>query len=424
MDTLPLEGIRVADCTQAWAGPHCTQHLADLGAEVIKVEPPYGATRGDRKASSGTYAKGKDEGKPWNKQSVFNVLNRQKLSISLDLTKTEGKRLLKELVKVSDIVIDNYAAGVMDRLGVGYEELRKVKPGIIVASCNGYGTSGPWAKYHSYGVIQEPMCGYMAMTGYLNDETPYRSGVDHVDPITGMHMAGALLAAILYREKTGEGQQINVSMLESALNFIGPTILDKTINNRSEQHKGNRHNQDAMAPHGCYRCKGEDEWIAIAVGSDEEWELFCGVIGHPPWAREERFESLYSRLEHQDDLDKLIEEWTVRQDKYEAMHDMQKAGVAAGAVLSIAELYTDPHLQGREFWRTVHHPEAGETIMIGPRYKMSGVPALTFKPAPCFGQHTDYVFKELLGLSDSEVDRAIEDGVIYTGDIAESPVSF
>ena len=424
MSNLPLEGIRIADCTQAWAGPHCTQHLADLGAEVIKVEPPYGAHRGDRKASSGTYAEGKESGKPWNKQTVFNMLNRQKMSVSLDLTKTEGKRLLKELVKISDIVLDNYAAGVMDRLGVGYEELKKVKPDIIVASCNGWGPSGPWAKYHSYGVIQEPMSGYMAMTGYIDDEVPYRSGVDHIDPVTGMHTAGALLAAILHRDKTGEGQQINVSMLESALNFIGPTILDKTINNRSEQHKGNRHNQDAMAPHGCYRCKGEDEWITIVVGSDDEWESFRGVIGHPSWTGEERFSSLYHRLENQDDLDKLVEEWTVKQDKYETMHALQKAGVAAGAVLSIAELYTDLQLQDREFWRTVHHPEAGETTMIGPRYRMSGVPAQEFKPAPCFGEHTDYVFKELLGLSDSEVDQAIADGVIYTGDIAENPVSF
>ncbi|MBW1709587.1 MAG: CoA transferase [Deltaproteobacteria bacterium] len=189
MGNLPLEGIRIADCTQAWAGPHCTQHLADLGAEVIKVEPPYGATRGDRKASSGTYAEGKEGGKPWNKQTVFNMLNRQKLSISLDLTKTAGKRLFKELVKISDIVLDNYAAGVMDRLGVGYEVLREVKPDIIVASSNGWGPSGPWASYHSYGVIQESMSGYMAMTGYLGDETPYRSGVDHIDPVTGMHMS-------------------------------------------------------------------------------------------------------------------------------------------------------------------------------------------------------------------------------------------
>jgi benzylsuccinate CoA-transferase BbsF subunit len=424
MSNLPLEGIRITDCTQAWAGPHCTQQLADLGAEVIKVEPPYGAHRGNKKASSGMYAEGTDQGNPWNKQSVFNMLNRQKLGVSLDLGKDEGKRLLKELVKISDIVVDNYAAGVMDRLGIGYEDLKKVKPDIIVASSTGYGATGPWAHYHSYGVVQEPMCGFMAMTGYVGDEIPYRSGVDHIDPLTGMHMAGALLAAILHRDKTGEGQQLDVSMMESALNFLGPDILDKTINNRSEQKKGNRHNLGAMAPHGCYRCKGADEWLTIAVGSDDEWETFCEVIGQPAWTKEERFNSLYNRLENQKELDQLIEIWTIEQDKYEAMHTLQKAGIAAGAVLDIAELYAEPHLLDREFWQTVDHPEAGEMTMIGPRYQISGVPVHALKPAPCFGQHTDYVFKELLGLSDSEVDQAIEDGVIWTGDIADNPSGF
>jgi len=421
MKALPLQGIRVADCTQAWAGPHCTQQLADLGAEVIKVEPPYGATRGDKKASSGTYQGAKARGKPWNRQSVFNILNRNKLSVSMDLTKEEGKRLFKELVKLCDIVLDNYAAGVMDRLGIGYEELKKVKPDIIMASCNGYGPNGPWAHYHSYGVVQEPMCGYMALTGYIGDETPYRSGVDHIDPITGTHMAGTLIAALLHRQKTGKGQQINISMMESAVNFIGPAILDYTINGRIAEHKGNRHNQDAMAPHGCYRCKGKDEWVVIAVGSDEEWNAFCQAIGNPPWTEEKRFGDLYGRLRNQDDLDKHVESWTIERDKYEAMHVLQKAGVAAGAVLDMAEQHADPQLKERDFWQRVEHPEAGAMDMIGPRYRMSGIPIISLKPAPLFGQHTDYVFKALLGMSDESVDKAIEDGVIFTGDIAEPP---
>jgi len=419
MAKLPLEGIRIADCTQAWAGPHCTQQLADLGAEVIKVEPPYGATRGDRKATSGVYQNGEPGEKPWNRQCVFNVLNRNKLSVSLDLSKEDGKRLLKDLVKISDIVIDNYAAGVMDRLGIGYEELRKVKPDIIVASANGYGPSGPWVRYHSFGVVQEPMCGFMALTGYVGDETPYRSGVDYIDPVTGTHMAGALIAALLHRDKTGEGQHINVSMTESAVNFVGPEILDYTINGRLLEHKGNRHNQEAMAPHGCYRCKGEDEWITIAIGSDEEWKAFCRVIGDPPWTKEKRFCYLYDRLENQDDLDKYVELWTIERDKYEAMHALQAAGVAAGAVLDIAELFSEPHLKDRGFWQTVDHPDAGIMNIIGQRYKMSETPIPTLGPAPLFGEHTDYVFKELLGMSDEEINKAIEDGVIFSGDIVD-----
>jgi crotonobetainyl-CoA:carnitine CoA-transferase CaiB-like acyl-CoA transferase len=178
-----------------------------------------------------------------------------------------------------------------------------------------------------------------------------------------------------------------------------------------------------MAPHGCYRCKGEDEWVTIAVGSDEEWNAFCRAIGNPPWTKEERFRYLYSRLENQDDLDKNVERWTIERDKYEAMHTLQAAGVAAGAVLGIDELFQEPHLGDRDFWQRVEHPEAGAMNIIGRRYKMSDISPPAIKPTPLFGQHTDYVFKELLGMSDEEVDRAIEEGVIFTGEIADHPAA-
>jgi len=419
VDKLPLDGIRVADCTQAWAGPFCTELFADLGAQVIKVEPPFGElSRGGKGLTRGTYPDGIPGERPWNRNCGFNTRNRNKLSVSLDLNKEQGRELLKRLVKISDIVVENYAAGVMDRLGAGYEELRKVKPDIIFASNNGFGPSGPWCRYHSYGVIQEPMSGFMALTGYVGDDTPLRSGVDHIDPLSGTHMAGAILAALLYREKTGKGQQINVSMLESAVNFVGPAILDYTVNGRILEHKGNRHNQDAMAPHGCYRCKGEDEWVTIAVGSDEEWESFCRVIGNPPWTKEERFSDLQSRLKNQDDLDRFVGGWTIEIDKYEAMHRLQEAGVAAGAVVGMAELFNEPHLEARDFWKTVEHADAGTITQIGPRYKLSGIAPPAPRPAPLFGEHSAYVFKELLGMSDAEFKQAIENGVIIT----EQPV--
>lgn len=410
MDRLPLEGLRIVDCTQLWAGPYCTALLADLGAETIKMEPPYGEwSRGGRNH----YTKGEVGEKPWNRNCEFIPRNRNKLSVSLDLAKEEGKRLFKELAKISDVVVDNFAAGVMDRLGVGYEDLRKVKPDIIVASSNGYGRSGPWCRYHSYGVIQEPMCGFMSLTGYIGDDTPYRSGIDHIDPLTGINMAGAIMAALLHRRKTGEGQQINVSMLESGVNFIGPAMLNYILNGRLLEHKGNRHNQDAMAPHGCYRCKGEDDWVTIAIGSEDEWLRFGKAIGNPPWTKERRFGDLYNRLKNQDDLDKLVEAWTIEKHKYEVMHTLQKVGVAAGAVTNIAELLSEPHLNARSFWQTVRHPEAGPVTQIGPKFRFSGVTERLARPAPLFAEHTDFVFKELLGLSEAELKHAIENRVVF-----------
>ncbi len=413
MEKLPLEGIRIADCTQAWAGPHCTQLLADLGAEVIKVEPPYGEiSRGGKNPISGTYPNNEYGERPWNRNCVFNPKNRNKKSISIDLTREEGRDLFKRLVKISDVVTDNYAAGVMDRMGTGYKELCKVKPDIIVSSSNGYGPSGPWSRFHSYGVIQEPMCGFMALTGYIDDETPYRSGVDHIDPLTGIHMAGAIIAALIYRKKTGKGQQINVSMLESGVNFLGPALLNYVFNGRMLEHKGNRHGQDAMAPHGCYRSKGDDDWLTIAVGSDEEWQGLCKAMDNPTWASDRRFSDRYGRVTNQDELDKLVEAWTLEKDKYEAMHILQTNGVAAGPVLGMDEIFNEPHFKARGFWQKVEHPDVGTLTQIGPRYRFMGEPVRPARHAPLFAEHTEYVFRGLLGLSKAELDKAIADSIV------------
>lgn len=425
MGRLPLEGVRIIDCTQVWGGPYCTTILADLGAETIKLEPPYGeqARGGKKPVGRHYYTKGEPGEKPWNRDSTFVARNRNKLSVCLSLAKEKGKRLFRELARISDVVVDNFAAGVMDRLGVGYDELRKVKPDIIVASGNGYGRGGPWSAYHSYGVIQEPMCGFMSLTGYIGDDIPYRSGVDHIDPLTGIHIAGAIMAALLHRQKTGEGQQINVSMLESGVNFIGPAMLNYILNGRLLEHKGNRHNQDAMAPHGCYRCGGKDDWVTIAIGAEEDWSSFCRAIGDPPWTKERRFSDLYNRLRNQDDLDKLVEAWTIEKDKYEVMHILQKAGVAAGAVTNMGELFSEPHLKARSFWQIVRHAEIGPVVQMGPKFKFSGVAERLASPAPLFAQHTDFVFKELLGLTDAELKQAIEDGIVFTEPTDGKPVA-
>ena len=415
MAELPLKGIRICDCSRVWAGPHCAELLADLGAEVIKVETPQGdLLRGSKTPplGAGAYPGGIPGERPWNRAGVFNSINRNKLAASLNLNMEQGKWLFKELVKISDVVVENFLAGTMDKLGVGYEELRAVKPDIIMVSINAYGSTGPWAHYHTYGVILEPVCGFMSLTGYVDDEMPMRSGVDHIDPLAGIHAAGAIVAALLYRQKTGKGQQINVSMLESGVNFIAPAVLDYIISGRMLEHQGNRHR--AMAPHGCYRCQGEDNWLTIAVGSDEEWESFCDITGNPSWKKEGRFSDLYSRLKNQDELDKLVEAWTIKQDKYEAMHALQKAGVPAGAVLDIGEVCNEPHLRARNFFQTVDHPEAGTMELIGPRFKLSGAPTQISKPAPCFGEHNAYVFRGLLGMSEAEFNEAVQKGVILT----------
>ena len=229
---MPLGGIRILEAGHAWAAPHCTELLSDLGAEVIKVEAPSGDMLRSRGLRDGTFLGGKAGKDPWNRAAAFHEVNRNKLSISLDLDGKEGKDLFMELVKKSDAVVSNYTVKVIEKLGLTYKELKAVKSDIILVTLNAYGMEGPWHEYRTYGVVIEPMCGFFSLTGYLDGDRPMRSGVDHIDPLSGAHAAGALVAALFHRQRTGEGQHANLSFLESAVNFIGPEILEYTVNSR------------------------------------------------------------------------------------------------------------------------------------------------------------------------------------------------
>ena len=409
---MPLGGIRILEAGHAWAAPHCTELLSDLGAEVIKVEAPSGDMLRSRGLRDGTFLGGKAGKDPWNRAAAFHEVNRNKLSISLDLDGKEGKDLFMELVKKSDAVVSNYTVKVIEKLGLTYKELKAVKSDIILVTLNAYGMEGPWHEYRTYGVVIEPMCGFFSLTGYLDGDRPMRSGVDHIDPLSGAHAAGALVAALFHRQRTGEGQHANLSFLESAVNFIGPEILEYTVNSRIRSFIGNR--SGTMAPHGVYRCKGDDDWVAVAVGTDEEWESFCHAIGDPAWTREERFNTFQNRLKNHSALDELVESWTIEKDKYEVMQILQRNGVAAGAVTTTKDLLEDPHLRSRGFFQKVEHPDAGSFEVIGARAKLSKAPGHAFTPAPDFGQHIDYVFGELLGMSQEDINRAIEGGVMFT----------
>lgn len=396
---LALGGIRVVDLTRAWAGPHCAALLGHLGAEVIKVEPPGGDH----------LMRGRQGGNTYVRTGAYYQVNLDKLGVCLNLRHPRGLELLKSLVHVSDVVLDNFSAHVMDDLGLGYSVLKTVKPDIIMCSMPGYGATGPWSDLRGYGVCLEPLMGLFSLTGYQGD-VPVRSGVDHLDPLTGTHAASAILTALLHREVSGEGQFIDVSHVESAVATIGESIMDYTMNRRSRTRMGNR--DYFMAPHGCYRCRGEDKWVTIAVGSDEEWQRLCEAQGNPEWARDEKFSNALSRWQNQDELDKKIEEWTSQRDHYEVMHFLQKAGVAAGAVLNTEELAHDPHLKERSFFQELDHPEAGRHTYIGVPWKMSRTWDRVRLAAPVFAEHSNYVFGELLGLSREDIALAVREGVI------------
>jgi len=334
---LPLEGIRVVEVTTAWVGPECGMMLSEMGAEVIKIENP---ARPDWWRINPPFA----EGKPGlNRSGLFAVLNRGKKSCVLDLKQPDGVEATKRLVRISDIVIENFSPRVMDSLGLGYSVLKEIKPDLIMISASGYGATGPDKDCVAYGPVLEAYAALSSLIGYP-DGPPQGCGFAISDHIGAISAALAALVALHHRDLTGEGQHVDISEVETLLACMPEAIMEYTMNGRIPLPQGNR--DHAMAPHGCYPCQGEDKWVAIAVGSDSEWENLCIVMGKPELVNDERFCDVFSRLENQDELDKIIIEWTSGQTHIDIMKQLQKVNIASGPVYSAEELYKDPHLLG------------------------------------------------------------------------------
>ncbi|MBI4330773.1 MAG: CoA transferase [Chloroflexi bacterium] len=398
-----MEGVRVVDLTISWAGPKVTQVLGDMGAEVIKVESIQyiDAQRGRKKAPRGmlNYPDREPGERPWNRFSAFNQLNRNKLGITLNLRRPEGKEIFKKLVAISDVAIDCFRAGLMDDLGLGYEVMRAAKPDIIMVSMSGFGKSGPYRNYLSWGSQIECLTGQARVRGYP-DSQPFMVNA-YGDPIAGLTGAFAIIVALCHRRKTGEGQFIDFAQVESLAPLSAEFLLDYVMNGRIAGPAANRH--DFMAPHGVYRCRGDDQWVAIAVSNDREWQALVKAMGSPAWAGDETYSGAAARWTHRDVIDSFINAWTAGQDKYEVMHHLQAHGAPAGAVISEEEMFHDPHLKERGVLEMVSHPEAGTHPYPGPTWKFSGTPLRVFRPAPCLGQHNELVLGDYLGLSRDEI---------------------
>ena len=347
----------------------------------------------------------------YNRFAYYNELNRNKYAITLDLTKPLGVEVFKKLVKVSDVLVESFSPRVMANFGLDYPALKQVNPEIIMISISGYGQDGPYRDYVAYGQGVEAMAGFSRLTAY-GDGQPLKPGTAYADATSGLFAAFAILAALRYRQLTGKGQYIDLSMREALTPLLSEFILDYAMNRRAARAMGNRH--PLIAPHGCYRCRGQDSWVVIAITSDEEWRSLCRVMGDPPWTTDYRFSHARSRWQNQDELDRLIEGWTSNYDHRQLMGLLQQAGVKAGAVLNVAELVNDPHLRQRDFFEPLSHPEAGSHLYPGVSWKMSRTPGSLRLPAPCFGEHNEYVFGQLLGLSGDEILRLAEAGVTAT----------
>lgn len=409
MPDLPLAGVRVLDFAQVYAGPTCTRLLADLGADVIKVE---GVKRIDitrnfvmpENDSSDDY---------WNKAGYFLLRNGGKRSLTLDFSEESGGagvEIVRRLIPHCDVVVESFTPHVMAKLGLGYESLKALRADIIMISMSGYGQDGPWRDWSGYGMGLEPAAGLSSLTGY-RDGDPLRTGISFTDPYSGIVGAGAVLSALIYRRRTGKGQYIDLSEQEAAIPVVGAALMDQAMNNRGPRRIGNR--SPWYAPQGCYRCAGEDNWVAISVRNDAEFAALCATLGHPEWAQDARFADNRARMENHDALDELISGWTKGQDKRQAMAKLQAAGVIAAAVLTPKDELFDPHLKERGFFDMVDTRCAGPRPVphqLGARF--SAFRMDTARPAPKLGEHNAEILQGLLGMSGDEVAKLQEQAVI------------
>lgn len=401
---LPLEGIRVADFTWVWAGPFCTLQLAHLGAEVIRIET---ATR---PCVTRLLPPWPDNTPGINRSGYFNQYNQGKRSLTLDLKKPEAREIAKQLVAKSDIVTENFAGGVIDRMGLGYDVLRRLKPDIIMISLSGYGATGPEKEHISYGPAQVPMSGMSSLTGYKGWR-PMHVGISYGDPNAGLHGAFAVLCALMYRARTGKGQYIDLSQWETSTAMVAEGLLDYSMNGTQPERDGNR--DPHMAPHGVFRSAGEDRWVSLAVRNEAEWQHFCTVINRPALATDSRFATLAKRKENEDALDSLITEWTLTRSPEEATEQLQAAGIPAAPSMSNKDLSTDPHLNNRPIFVYLEHPEVGVKQHVGIPWQLSKTPLSVRRPGSLLGQDTDYVLRDILGYSAEEI-SALRDRQMLT----------
>ncbi|MFA6265113.1 MAG: CoA transferase [Pseudolabrys sp.] len=398
-----LKGIRFADLTWAGAGPFSTKIFSDFGAEIIKVES---ATRLDSVRTGGPF---KDRKYGVNRSGYFASRNTGKKSLVLDLKSKEGQRLVFDVIRKSDVVSNNFGPGAMDRMGLSYEAVRAVKPDIIYLSMPMYGEHGPRAELLGVGMTISAVTGLMWSTGYRPDD-PVGPGTHYPDHAANpYHAAFAVLAALRRKRLTGEGMKIDLSQVESTINFIGTAVTECAMTGVDRPQTGN--SSVEMAPHNIFRCAGEDAWVAIAATTDAEWQALARAIGGAELADDPRFAAAHDRIAQCEELEHLVTRWTATRGADEAARTLRQVGVPAALVASSRHLIeNDPQLGSRGYWQRVEHPELGNSLYASPPYRIDGERVELARP-PLLGEHNREILAGLLGLEEQEIDRLEAAGV-------------
>ena len=410
----PLDGLRVLDFGWVAVGPVIGSLLAEMGAEVIKIEssrrldycrllPPTPSVRREQPDRAPVAA-------DLDMVSMFHNYNRGKLGITVDLRHPGAPALLRRLVARSDVVLENFSPGVLRRIGLHYEALREVRPDLVMISCSAAGQDGPWSELKTFAPSLSSLAGLEVLIGYPGERVLGALAYGYADPSNAHHGALAVLAALWHRQRTGQGQYIDMSQIEATVGLTVEPLMDWFMNGRVWGRQGNDHL--SMAPHGHYPCRGDDAWVSIAVEDDRAWTRLVAALGDVPWAREPRFATLAGRRAHLAELDARLAEWTRERTGWEATEILQRAGVAAFPVYGLDEQAADPHFQARGLMARPEHPRIGPMQVYAHPIKLGATPGGVTATAPMLGEHNDHVFRELLGLSAVEIERLRAEGVI------------
>ena len=420
--TLPLAGMRVIDISNVISMPYAGGLLSDLGAEVIKVERTARPDTTRTNPNSAVHADNDPGEDPWNRTGTFNVLNRGKKSLTLDLSQPAGRDVLRDLIRVSDILTENFTPRVMRGWGLDYPNAVKLNPKLIMLSCSGYGREGPYAPYPGQATTMEATHGLAHITGY-RDGKPSKAGQSFVDFLATWALVMGATLGLRYRNRFGKGLWIDVAMYQLGCSMLSEYILDWEANGRLGGRIGNRH--PWLAPQGCYRCAGDDAWCVISVHDDDEWAALCRVIGRPDLADDQRFATNDARMQNHDAIDSIISAWTGGVSKFEAMDTLQAAGVRDGAVFDARDMHLDRHAQARGMLEKVRYPterKIGERVMIGRPWRLNRLPVSIQGPGPALGEHNREVIQGLLGYDDTRYAELELAGIVGTRPTGGRPI--